>query len=141
MAEYQKKNFNSLWYSPLVLSILFLLILLFIYNMIGIIGKVRDTNKKTEIVHSQIENLKKRENALSNDISRLKTDEGVEAALRDKYQLVKSGEKMVVIVDQEASVAQAVPEKTKGSSLLNFLRTFLNSLRVWYSGSMRPSQG
>lgn len=122
MAEYQKKSTNSLWHSPLMLFVLFLFIILFIYNMIGIIGKVRDTNKKTAIVHAQIESLTKREAALSNDISRLKTDAGVEAALRDKYQLVKSGEKMVVIVDQEASVAQAVSEKTKGNSFLVFFR-------------------
>ncbi len=122
MAEYQKKSTNSLWHSPLMLFVLFLFIILFIYNMIGIIGKVRDTNKKTAIVHTQIESLTKREAALSNDISRLKTDAGVEAALRDKYQLVKSGEKMVVIVDQEASAAQSMPERQKGNSFLDFFR-------------------
>ncbi len=122
MAEYQKKSTNSLWHSPLMLFIIFLLVLLFMYNMIGIVEKVRETNKKTALVNEQIEELNNREKMLSGDINRLKTDEGVEAALRDKYQLVKSGEKMVVIVDQEASAAQAVPDKPKGTSFWDFIK-------------------
>jgi cell division protein FtsB len=123
MAEFQKKSVKtSLWHSPLVLFVFFCVVLIFMYNMVGLIEKVRDTRKKTEIVHNQINDLNSREEALAGDIAKLKTDEGVEAVLRDKYQLVKSGEKMVVIVDQQASAKEAVPEKPKGNGFTEFFR-------------------
>lgn len=122
MAEYQKKSTNSLWHSPLMLFVLFCVVLLFMYNMIELIEKVRDTNKKTELVHSQIDELSKREQALNSDISRLKTDQGVEETLRDKYQLVKTGEKMVVIVDEKDAVSSVVTEEKSGNSFVNFFK-------------------
>lgn len=123
MAEYQKKSKNSLWHSPIMLFVIFLLVLLFMYNMIGIIEKVRETNKKTALVNEQIRELNNREKMLSSDITKLKTEQGVEAALRDKYQLVKSGEKMVVIVDQEASVATALPTEKKNGNFVEFFKS------------------
>ena len=122
MAEYQKKSTNSLWHSPLVLFVFFLLVLLFMYNMIGIIEKVRETNKRTTLVNIQISELNNREHMLSKDIDKLKTEIGVEATLRDKYQLVKNGEKMVVIVDQEASASEAVPAVPKSNGFVEFFR-------------------
>jgi cell division protein FtsB len=123
MANFQKKpTSTNLWHSPLMLFVIFCVVLIFMYNMIGIVDKANDTRKKTAVVRSQITELSAREETLSSDIANLKTEQGVEETLRDKYQLVKSGEKMVVIVDQEASANQVIPEKPKGKSFKEFFR-------------------
>ncbi len=101
MAEFKSKKTNNFWHSPLVLLALFCVLILFIYNMVGLFEKERETSKKKELILDKIETLRNREKSLNSDIEKLKTEEGVEETIRDKFQVVKDGEKMVVIVDEE----------------------------------------
>jgi cell division protein FtsB len=99
MAQFKKKNEYHFWHSPLVLIALFCLVVLFAYNTVGLVQKDRQTaqNKADEL--NKIADLKSRQQALSSDIANLQTPEGKEEAIRDKFQVVKPGEQMVVIVD------------------------------------------
>jgi cell division protein FtsB len=72
--------------------------------MVGLFEKEKETSKKKELILAQIETLRSREKKLSDDIEKLKTEEGVEETIRDKFQVVKEGEKMVVIVDEGKNV-------------------------------------
>ena len=101
MAEFKKQKSNSFWHSPLALVVLFFILIIFIYNMVGLVKKERETSLKKSQILEQIDSLHKREDVLNNDISKLETDEGIEETIRDKYQLAKPNEKMVVIVDGE----------------------------------------
>ncbi|MFA6392876.1 MAG: septum formation initiator family protein [Candidatus Paceibacterota bacterium] len=113
MSEFNRKNKYNFWHSPLVLIVLFCVLILFIYNIIGLIEKERETTEKKNVILSNIETLRNREKILSNDIEKLKTEEGVEETIRDKYQVVKEGEKMVVIVDEEKKENPLLHEETK----------------------------
>ena len=110
MAEFNRKNNNNFWHSPLILLVLFAVLVLFTYNMIGLIGKERETSRKKDLILSNIEALRNRERTLNSDIEKLKTEEGIEETIRDKYQVVKEGEKMVVIVDNEKKETPVVVE-------------------------------
>lgn len=101
MSEFNRKNKHSFWHSPLFLIVMFFIVILFSYNIIGLIEKERETTKKKDLILSNIETLRAREESLSKDIEKLKTEEGIEETIRDKYQVVKEGEKMVVIIDQD----------------------------------------
>ncbi len=105
MTEWKGKNKNSskynFWHSPLALGILFFLIILFAYNMIGLVKKERETNRNKASELNKIEELRKREQSLTTDIDKLNTDQGIEESIRDKFQVVKPGEKMVVIIDEK----------------------------------------
>ncbi|HUC89135.1 MAG TPA: septum formation initiator family protein [Candidatus Paceibacterota bacterium] len=101
MREFKKKNKYDFWHSPLALGILFCLLALFAYNMVGLVEKAKDSSKKKSLILDQINTLKERQSSLSSDIAKLKTDEGVEETIRDKYQVVKQGEKEVVIVNDD----------------------------------------
>jgi cell division protein FtsB len=101
MAEFKKKTSSKFWHSPLMLGVLFLALVVFIYNMLGLIATERETAKKKQLILEQIDTLHQREEVLSADISRLNTEEGIEDLIREKYQVVKPGEKMVVIVDKQ----------------------------------------
>ncbi len=100
MAQWKSKDKYRFWHSPLFLGVLFLMIILFAYNTIGLIKKERETNKNKVLVLNKIDELRKREASLNKDINKLNTDEGIEESVRDKFQVVKPGEKMVVIVDE-----------------------------------------
>ncbi len=120
MGFYQKKQNSNLWHSPIMLLVLFCIVLIFMYNMIGLVDKAQDTSKKREIVSTQIDILRERESNLISDIAKLKTDIGTEEALREKYQLVKSGEKMVVIVDEKN--VKSEEEVPRSSGFIEFFR-------------------
>lgn len=96
-----KKDNYKFWHSPLALGILFLILVFFCYKIIDLISIKRETSYKKNLVLEQIDELKERESLLSENISKLKTEEGREEVIRDKYQVAKEGEKMVIIVDQE----------------------------------------
>ena len=125
MSEFNRKKNSNFWYSPLVLMVLFCVLVLFAYNIVGLTEKERETSKKKELILSQIDTLRTRQASLSNDINKLKTDEGIEETIRDKYQVVKEGEKMVTIVDQNKSTDSQTVEEVKDHSFWGWIkRTF-----------------
>lgn len=102
MAEWKSsKKKGNFWHSPLALVVLFLILLIFSFNMIGLIGKERETNKNKISEMNKLEDLRARETNLNKEIERLNTTEGIEESVRDKFQVVKPGEKMVIIVDDD----------------------------------------
>lgn len=104
MANFKKQNTHSFWHSPLALGVLFCIVVIFAYNIVGLVQKERETAKKKALVLEEIDTLRARENALSSDIDKLKTPEGIEDTIREKYQVVKPGEKMVMIVDDNEQI-------------------------------------
>lgn len=107
MSQFKKREEYKFWHSPLFLAVLFCVVVLFAYNMIGLIAKERETANNKALELSKIDDLNKRQASLSTDIAKLQTPEGKEESIRDKFQVVKPGEKMVVIVDPDQSQTAA----------------------------------
>ena len=117
MAELQKnRDSKNVWHSPLVLFVLLCVVLVFSYNMIGLIKKAHQTAKEKNVVLQQINDLNQRQTSLQSNINQLQNDAGVEQTIRNKYQLVKPGEQMVVIVDpnQTATGTPAAQSQSTG---------------------------
>ena len=123
MADFNRKNTYNFWHSPVALLALFCLLVLFAYNMVGLISKERETSKKKELVLAQIDTLRSREKGISSDIAKLKTDEGVEETIREKYQVAKEGEKMVTIVDPEKSNTEIESESLETHSFWGWVKS------------------
>ena len=121
MKQWKKNQKNSFWHSPLVLLVFFCLLVLFAYNMIGLIRKERETNKNKISELAKIDELRKREANLNKDISKLNTTAGIEESVRDKFQVVKPGEKMVIIVDEQEKKPSADGE-AKDHSFWGFIK-------------------
>jgi len=63
---------------------------------------------KLSQVQTELDKLKSREESLSSQISRLSTEQGIEAELRTKFHAVKDGESVVVILESpQASSSSA----------------------------------
>lgn len=110
MAQFKKKNTYKFWHSPLALLALFCIFAIFSYNMIGLIKKERDTSRNKASELNRIEELRMREAVLSADIEKLNTEEGIEASVREKFQVVKPGEKEVLIIDEKEEVSLEVKD-------------------------------
>ena len=127
MADFNSKNKYNFWHSPLVLFILFCVLVFFAYNIVGLIEKERETARKKELKLAEIETLRNREESINNDIQKLKTEEGIEESIREKYQVVKEGEKMVVIVDKDKNV---IDQQTEIQDEHNFWGWVKRTLRI-----------
>ena len=90
-----------------------LVVVIFSYKMVDLIKRENETAKKKALILEEISNLQKRENDLTKNIEELKTEQGTEKAIRDKYQVVKPGEKMIIIVDEDPSKLQSDEFKNK----------------------------
>jgi len=127
--EFKKNNQKyKFWHSPIVLLVLFIFLIFFIYNIIGLLEKERETSHKKELALEQLSELRSREDALNKDILKFKTEEGQEEIIREKYQVAKEGEKMVVIVD-ESSLDERLVEKEESHGFWNWLKNFFNEKR------------
>lgn len=126
MKEFKKdKNNNKFYHSPIFLFVLFLFLLLLVYKVFGLIKKEKESAKNRDLILAQIEDLKKREYNLSNEIEKLETEEGVEKLIREKYQVAKEGEKMVIIVEED-NVENKI-EKDNSKSFLLWIKNLFNS--------------
>lgn len=129
MAEFKKRDNNNFWYSPLSLVLIFVFIIFLIYSIIGLIKKNIETERKKDIVLSRIEALEERKDILEKDISKLETEDGLEDVIRNKLPVVKEGEKMIVIVEEEENTDEySEGEKTdkKENSFLSWFKKMFN---------------
>jgi cell division protein FtsB len=126
MAEFKKKEEYSFWYSPLSIVILFIIFSFLVYKVIDLIKKEKETAEKKELILDEIDELRKREDILNKDISKMQTEDGIEDAIREKYKVVKEGEKMVVIVDNRDQISL---EKDMGvdNSFIGWLKGLLGN--------------
>jgi cell division protein FtsB len=83
--------------------------------MVGLFLKERETAKTKALVLDKMSALQAREKSLTESINQLKTEKGSEVLIRDKYQVVKPGEKMLVIVDKaEVEIKESENKKEHG---------------------------
>lgn len=124
MKNFQKSNkFKNIVQSKPVLFLLVILILFFIWNMIGLFDKMQDTVKNRKIVEDKINELQKDKEKLSFDIASLNTDKGIEESIRNKFGLAKEGEDMIVVVEDKNLSEVKKGEETKG--FFSFLKNLL----------------
>jgi cell division protein FtsB len=96
--------------------------------MIGLIEKNNETSKKKALALETIETLRKRQEVLDENISKLGTEEGIEASIRDKYQVAKAGEGVITIVDEQPK-AEDSTVATHSSGFWGFIKKIFSRAR------------
>ncbi|MDO8430518.1 MAG: hypothetical protein Q7S72_00815 [Candidatus Taylorbacteria bacterium] len=105
MLEFQKKKkIRRILYSPIVLIILSGLLIVLVSGVWGVYKKTQLSIENLEREKMEFEKLVIREKTLASSIDYLKTEQGIENEIRTKFRAVKEGEKVVVIIDNQASV-------------------------------------
>lgn len=123
MKEFQRKRkIRRLLYSRLSLLILLILIALVAKGAWNVYAKERDSRKQLERVEEELAALKARGAALQDKIDRLKTSEGIEAEIREQFQVTKPGERMVVIVEEGKSEEATAPRQSLISKFFDLFR-------------------
>lgn len=98
------------------------LAILAIVSFFGVLDAYRKERESADLrmrAQGQLADLSQREAQLHSDIAELRTDRGIEAALRQQYALAAQGEGLIVLVDQPEP-----PPAATSSSLLERIRHF-----------------
>jgi cell division protein FtsB len=103
------------------LILLTALLLFFAWNVIGFMGKMRETAVNKKLAEEKVIGLEQKKKQLSTEINQLGTQAGVEASIREKFGLAMPGEGVIVIVDNKNTPPPGAPQK---SSFWTFLENW-----------------
>jgi cell division protein FtsB len=87
-------------YSKTVLALLLVAIILLARGTWGVYQKEQESRRNVAMVNAELQSLMNRKALLQSETEKLATQEGIEAALREKYQVSKQGESVLVVVDK-----------------------------------------
>ncbi len=129
MIEYQKKKkISNFIYSPISLSVLFLIFIIILRSVFNVYSKEKISKINLEKEKIEYEKMSSRKDNLLNSIDYLKTDDGVESEIRNKFRLVKEGESVTVIVNNDSMSSISIGTSTKIKS-----KSLLSSIFEWFS--------
>lgn len=84
----------------LITVVLLLILAGMVHGVWGVFQKEREAREKRIDAEIELAELKKREKELQAELADLKTDRGMEARLRQQFEVAKEGEGLIVIVDR-----------------------------------------
>ncbi len=98
---HEKRKLRSYVYSKPVALGLFLVAIFLSTSVYDRYLVARDMAGKREALEAELHELKGRASALEEEVERLKSDRGIEEEIRDRYEVSKAGEEVVVIVGSD----------------------------------------
>lgn len=122
MLEFQdKRKIKRFIYSKITL-VLLVVVVAFLLNAVWNVYKKQDYTRENLVkITASLASLRVREKMLSSEVERLKTENGVEEEIRAKYGLVKPGEEVIIVVNDDSSTsADSMPIEN------NLWQKFLN---------------
>lgn len=112
------KIFHSYW----KIAILTILILFAGRAVFNVYGRYQDSRAGLALAEKELVAIENKKVVLEKSTAELKTEQGIEEIIRQKYQVTKDGERLIVIVENEQEKPVENPEKPKGiwQSVLKF---------------------
>lgn len=110
----QKRQFKKIIYSKISFIILFILVFFLGKSTFDIYKKSKLSSDNYNEVKKNYDNLENRKNMLESEINKLKTDYGIEEEIRSKFNVAKSGEIVVRIVNSSSSISTNTDNSKKG---------------------------
>ena len=107
MREFEhKRKVRRILSSPLVLLPLAVLLVFLVRGTWNIYVKNRDGIAELRLAQERLARIEERQSTLSAGIEKLNTESGIEGEIRDRFQIAKEGEEVIVIVDAESEQKQ-----------------------------------
>lgn len=121
MREFQdKQKIKKRLYSKTSVLVLLIIVIFITRGVLSVYAKERDSRLELELLEKKKAELNSRLANVSASNSRLKTEEGIEAEIRSKFDVVKADEGVIVVVDEKLPVPV---EDTRG-----FMKKFWDSV-------------
>ena len=124
MSNLQKLKNNRFLHSPIFLGFFALIAVFFAVNVFGLGVKYFNTKSDRNDLVIKKKKLLAEEYALKTKIENLKTSDGVDSVIRDRYNVVKPGEQLAVIVEKPKEKTQEEIEKENRGSFWQRFKNF-----------------
>jgi cell division protein FtsB len=96
--------FKRILFSPLVAAVIVFLILFLVFETVSMVRTSIRTSKSRKDAAAELADLTAKREALEHKLALLDSDDGKEAILREQFPVVKEGEQVVVITDQDKKI-------------------------------------
>lgn len=125
MATYGKKDTTrSFWYTPLGILGVFVLMIVLTQAAYGMYRKDREAVNAKNLSEEKYQELTLKREELAEELAKLDTEEGIDQAVRDRFDVAREGEGVVVIVDDQSSTI--TEKKSALASTAGFFGFFKN---------------
>ncbi len=112
MREFQEKQkIQKRIYSKTSILIVLVVVIFIFRGVLSVYAKERDSRMELSLLEKKKAELSDRLARVSMNNDRLKTEEGIEAEIRSKFDVVKQDEGVIVVVDEKLPVPE---EDTRG---------------------------
>ncbi len=120
----EKRKWRKVLNSPILLVVLLIIVAFLINSNYNIYKKNQIVKMNREESDLRLSQLREKNNRLTTDLDNLKTDRGIEEELRNKFQVTKSGEEVLVVVDDDKPADVPPPAIPKGywDKFIDFLK-------------------
>ena len=119
----KKRTFKRRLYSKLVLIVLLTIFIFIVRGTWDIYKKSKESKRKLNLAETEFVELEEKKASIEHRIDRLSTETGIEEEIRSKFDVVRDGEEVIVIVDAKEATATE-PEAPKG--IKGFFTTFFS---------------
>jgi cell division protein FtsB len=107
---YRKRKIQQLVYSRGAIVLLLIPVGFIGYAAMNAYSKSEESGLRREAVEQELGAVEERQRALVADIELLDSDRGKEEALRERYQVGREGEQIIVLIDDEENTETLAPE-------------------------------
>lgn len=110
MLQKISKIFHTHWKT----AILIILVLFAGRAVFNVHGRYQDSRASLALAEKELATMENKKAVLEKATTELKTEQGIEKTIRQKFQVTKNGEKLIVIVEDEQKKPIETPEKPSG---------------------------
>ena len=129
MLEFKKKRkISQKLYSGITITVLVFVVVFLAHASWGVFQKQKESEGDAKIVLERLNDLQKKEKILKSQIEWLNTKTGTEEIIRQKFNVAKDGEKIVVIIDSD-NKETTTPEKVEDNFLRDLWSKFTDLFR------------
>lgn len=104
---------ESFFHTRFWIVVLIVICTLLVISVVKISKKYIHAKSIRDDYQAELTQVQAHEAELRKNIDALSTDRGKETEIRDRYRVVKHGEQMILIVDNDKKVAEIPPESPK----------------------------
>ena len=108
----QRQKIKRRLYSTPSLIFFTIIALLLIRGTFGVVEKELESSSKMNALNASKQSLVSRQAELKSSIDSIQTDAGIEKEIKEKFNVSKTGEHVVVIVDPKPIASSSIPNLT-----------------------------
>jgi len=99
----EKQILKKIIYSKFTLIFLIFLLVIVVKGVWRVYGEAKMTKENRILAQQELEELENRKRKIELKLEELNSDLGLEKEIRNKFSVVKEGEKMIMILDEKKS--------------------------------------